>query len=118
METATITEAPTLDLVSQNNNDPGSLMVLIPAGEYKMGEESTRSQEECAKIEIGSDCELTWFEGEEPIHTVDLDAFWIDIYEVNNIQFTEFLNATDNQENIGIWIDSEDIDLLIEINAG
>ncbi len=44
-------------------------MVLIPAGEFEMGD---------AFNEGGDD--------ERPIHTVYLDAFYMDKYEVTNIQ--------------------------------
>ena len=51
-------------------------MALIPAGEFQMGD----------SFDEGGDDEL-------PVHTVYLDAFYIDIYEVTNAQYAEFLNA-------------------------
>ena len=52
-------------------------MVLIPAGEFQMG--STDSE--------GDNDEL-------PVHTVHLDAFYIDIFEVTVGQYKEFVEAT------------------------
>ena len=49
-------------------------MVLIPAGEFQMG--STNGSLD-----------------EKPIHTVDLNAFYIDKYEVTNAQFKQFVDA-------------------------
>ena len=53
---------------------PTRQMVLIPAGEFQMG--STHGSLD-----------------EKPAHTVHLDAFYIDKYEVTNIQFKAFVNA-------------------------
>lgn len=50
-------------------------MVYIPAGEFTMGSED------------GED-------DESPVHTVYLDAFYIDKYEVTNAQFKEFSEET------------------------
>ena len=52
-------------------------MVLIPAGEFQMGD---------AFSEGGTD--------ERPIHTVYVDAFYIDTYEVTNAQYRRFVQAT------------------------
>ena len=49
-------------------------MVLIPAGEFQMGSDSGDYDE-------------------EPIHTVHLDAYYIDRYEVTNAQFKQFIDA-------------------------
>ena len=54
----------------------GAPMALIPAGEFQMGDHFYE----------GGDDEL-------PVHTVYLDAFLIDKYEVTNAQYAEFLNA-------------------------
>jgi len=49
-------------------------MVLIPAGEFRMGSNN------------GDD-------DEKPVHTVYLDDYYIDAYEVTNAQFKKFLEA-------------------------
>ena len=50
-------------------------MVLIPAGKFQMG---------------GSD----GLDSEKPVHTVYLDAFYMDKYEVTNAQYKTFMDAT------------------------
>ena len=52
----------------------GTPMVLIPAGEFQMGSNTGR-------------------EDEKPVHTVYVDAFFMDIYEVTNAQYQKFLEA-------------------------
>ena len=49
-------------------------MVLIPSGSFEMGSEGERANE-------------------RPVHTVHLDAFYMDKYEVTNVQFKVFVNA-------------------------
>lgn len=53
----------------------GAKMVLIPSGEFRMGSND------------GSD-------DEKPVHTVYIDAFYMDQYEVTNAQYRIFMNAT------------------------
>jgi len=50
-------------------------MVFIPAGEFEMGDHH----------EVGSS-------DERPVHTVYIDGFYIDKYEVTNAQYVRFLN--------------------------
>ena len=59
-----------------NAPPPPEGMVLIPAGEFQMG-----STDEAAN------------DDEQPVHTVALDAFFMDIYEVTNAQFKAFVEA-------------------------
>ena len=49
-------------------------MVLIPAGEFQMGSKDGNSNE-------------------SPVHTVYVDAFYMDIYEVTNAQYKKFVDA-------------------------
>ena len=53
----------------------GATMVLIPAGTFQMG--ST----------IGDN-------DEQPVHTVSLNAFYMDIYEVTNARYQKFVKST------------------------
>ncbi|MBM3239959.1 formylglycine-generating enzyme family protein [Candidatus Poribacteria bacterium] len=55
----------------------GAEMALIPAGEFQMGD----------NFNEGNADEL-------PVHTVYLDAFYIDKYEVTNALYEEFIKAT------------------------
>ena len=73
-------------------------MVLIPAGEFQMGSNDA---------EAGSD--------EQPVHTVYLDAFYMDKYEVTNAEYAVFLNAQGKHTDGGIrWFDLDDSDAHIE----
>ena len=54
---------------------PGG-MVLIPAGTFEMGSEDEDANDD-----------------EQPVHTVHLNAFYMDKYEVTNAQFKRFIDA-------------------------
>ena len=58
-------------------------MVLIPAGEFKMGSHTGKNNE-------------------RPVHTVYLDAFYMDTHEVTNAQYKAFVDANPEwqKENI------------------
>ena len=56
-----------------------STMVLIPAGEFQMGSDDDDA-----------------YDDEQPVHTVYVDAFFIDTHEVTNAQYWEFLDANPN----------------------
>ena len=90
-ETPTITPAPTTGIGSaQISAKDGMEMMYVPAGEFEMGSE------------LGDD----W---EQPIHTVYLDAYWVDKYEVTNQQYADFLNEMGNQTEGGktkTWLDA------------
>ncbi len=75
----------------------GAKMVLIPAGEFQMGSND------------GED-------NEKPVHTVYLNAFYMDKYEVTNSQYAQFLNDYGkNADAVGHeLIDLDDEDCLIE----
>ena len=56
------------------DSDISEGMVLIPAGEFEMGSHTGKNNE-------------------RPVHTVYLDAFYMDIYEVTNAQYKAFIDA-------------------------
>lgn len=62
---------PTNEIIGKD----GAPMVLIPAGEFEMGSND------------GED-------DEKPVHTVYLDAFYMDKHEVTNEQYKKFMDAT------------------------
>ena len=62
--------------------DPYEGMELIPAGEFRMGSNSGSSDE-------------------KPVHSVYVDAFYMDAYEVTNAQYAEFLNAKGKHAEAG-----------------
>ena len=58
----------------------GAEMILIPAGEFIMGSPEGEGDDD-----------------EHPQHTVFLDAFYIDKYEVTNAQYKKFMEATEHK---------------------
>ena len=77
-------------------------MVLIPAGTFQMGD----------PFNEGSSNEL-------PVHTVYLDAFFMDRYEVTNAQYCVFLNDQGNQTEGGVtWLDIGSSYCLITQSGG
>jgi iron(II)-dependent oxidoreductase len=53
-------------------------MVLVPAGEFRMGSNAE-------------------FDNERPMRDVYLDAYYIDIYEVTNAEYKKFVDATNHR---------------------
>ncbi len=69
-------------------------MVLIPAGEFQMGSDDRDA-----------------FNDEKPIHTVFVDAFYMDKYPVTNAQFKNFLNENPQWRKPLKWYESGKIDI-------
>jgi formylglycine-generating enzyme required for sulfatase activity len=64
------------------------VMMYVPAGEFQMGSSDAEvgfGLSLCAQY--GQECERWWFEMEQPAHTVELDAYWIDQTEVRIDQY-------------------------------
>jgi formylglycine-generating enzyme required for sulfatase activity len=66
-------------------------MILIPAGEFQMGD--------AAKIKWSSEIfsmtpSLKGYSNERPVNIVYLDAFYLDKHEVTNEQYKKFMDAT------------------------
>jgi formylglycine-generating enzyme len=74
-------------LPSSITGKDGAPMVLIPAGEFQMGSNDIN-------------------ESTKPVHTVYLDAFYIDQYEVTNMQYRKFIDATGHKAPT-YWNDSK-----------
>jgi formylglycine-generating enzyme required for sulfatase activity len=73
------------------------VMVYVPPGAFEMGSDE------------GDD-------NEQPVHTVRLDAFWIDRTEVTNQQFADFLNGEGTHTKGGAtWLYLDDEDCPIEL---
>lgn len=66
-------------------DDFGMPMALIPDGPFQMGGDADVALAECEKF--WPYCDRSWFEDAEPVHNVNLDDFYIDIYEVTNAQY-------------------------------
>jgi iron(II)-dependent oxidoreductase len=67
-----------------------SVMVLIPAGDFIMGS----SDEQVERYVKQFNWDYNWYEDERPQHTVYLDAYYIDKYEVTNAQYKKFIDET------------------------
>jgi len=70
-----------------------SEMTLIPAGEFLMGS----TKEEARNVEKKWGLTERLLEPETPQHIVYIDAFYIDKYEVTNVQYKEFVDETGHQ---------------------
>jgi len=80
---------------SSSAKSDNSFMIRIPHGTFKMGSsfvENKKHLKECRKFD--KSCELWWFSDEFPDHLIFLDSFWIDMYEVTNEKYLEFVLAT------------------------
>ena len=68
--------------------------ILIPAGEFVMGstEEEVDAALEMCNASYG-DCERSWFADEQPQHTVYLDDYYIDKYEVTTARYQACVDA-------------------------
>ena len=72
-----------------------SFMAKVKGGTFKRGSTFNQTKEYlklCRKTD--KTCQLWWFEDELPQKLIELDSFWIDIYEVTNIRYLEFVQAT------------------------
>ena len=92
-----------LDTVIDDPQPPASStegMVLIPAGEFQMGSNSG-------------------FPNEKPVHSVYVDAFYMDEYEVTNAEYAAFLNAKGKHTESGkTWLHIGGAPARIEYVAG
>ena len=69
----------------------GKEMVVIPTGDFRMGDSKGEPEEFME-------------DATRPVHTVELDAFYMDIYEVTVGQFIEFVNQSGYKYD-GNWND-------------
>ena len=76
------TPSPTGTPISMITDNYGVPMILVPAGPFEMGADADIALVECRKF-YGS-CPRDWFTSEEPVHSVMLDDYYIDQYEVTN----------------------------------
>ena len=93
-------EPPPSEIVTNNGGKTDMVMVLVPAGEFKMG-----------SVAPGTDVD------EQPVHTVYVDAFYIDKYNVTNAQYRDFLIANPQWQKGRIPIRFHDGDYLDDWNG-
>jgi len=86
--TATITPARTDSAVTQVSPKDGMVQVFVPEGNFLMGVTDEKVTRLCEKLVNNPDCP-SWFEDQKPQHTVWLDGFWIDRFEVTNTQYAK-----------------------------
>ena len=97
-DTASQPDSGTEKVVDKESQDITAGMVLIPAGEFMMGSPSGEGNDD-----------------EHPQHKVNVDAFYIDKYEVTNEQFCSFLNEEGSQSEGGeTWFETSNKHCRIE----
>lgn len=94
-DTKTLVHTPTLIPASGIGSTwvrpkDGMVMVYVPEGEFSMGVNIDTSMEFCQQYR--SDCQRDWFTSEEPVHSVYLEAYWIDRTEVTNEMYALCVN--------------------------
>jgi formylglycine-generating enzyme required for sulfatase activity len=73
-------------------------MVYVPGGEFVMGSSDEKVDQALALCgEHLGDCQRSWFENEQPVHTVTLAGFWLDQTEVSNAQYRQCVEGGDCQ---------------------
>jgi len=74
----------------------GVVMALIPAGEFQMGSSGNI---------LHADGHREGYRDEKPVHTVHVDAFYMDKYQVTNAQYRRFVQETGHREPDGnAWV--------------
>jgi formylglycine-generating enzyme len=64
-------------------------MALIPNGEFIRGTNSKEAQKVCLKN--NDHCKEKWFEDEEPLHSVKLSSYYLDIHEVTQKDYQRLM---------------------------
>jgi formylglycine-generating enzyme required for sulfatase activity len=106
-------------LLSEIRDPSGQPMVLVAAGEFEMGGEADFALAECQKLLEPDLCDRDRHVIAEPIHSVYLDDFYLDKYEVSNAQYAYFLNEQGNQTEAGAaWLDVDSDEALILESSG
>ena len=105
-DTATVVAGETTGEIPKTKiGEDGAEMVLIPAGEFQMGTDVSEIQElvQWAKQWFPKWTDLQFMD-QTPRHTVYLEAFYMDVYEVTNAQYREFVKASGHREPKGYGI--------------
>ena len=80
----------------------GKEMVLIPAGSFEMGDHFNEGADDGREL---------------PVHTVQLDAFYMDVHEVTVGQFREFVNQSGysyggNWDSVGMYSPGDEYPII------
>ena len=70
-------------------------MVLIPGGEFIRGTASKEAQNVCLKN--NDYCKEKWFKDEEPLHSVKLTGYYLDLYEVTQKDYQRVMNKNPSE---------------------
>ena len=76
-------------LEDEVTDSKGISMRLVTAGEFIMGGSADNALIECRSLYNSGMCEAEWFADEEPAHTVYLEDYYMDKYEVNIASYRE-----------------------------
>jgi formylglycine-generating enzyme required for sulfatase activity len=69
------------------SNKDGMTLLYVPAGKFIMGSNPEDALVKCQNQY--PECELYWLTNEQPLHEVNLSAFWIDQTEVTNAMYAK-----------------------------
>jgi iron(II)-dependent oxidoreductase len=94
-------------------------MVLVAAGAFEMGGDADVALAECQQLLEPDLCDRNRHVVSEPIHSVYLDDFYMDKYEISNAQYAYFLNEQGNQTEAGAaWLNVDSDEVLILESSG
>jgi len=102
LTTPVLTQTPAMTVALSSDGLPleiadefGVPMVLVPAGPFEMGIDPDIALAECRSrpLDFGQACQRTWFAEKLMIHTVTLDDFYIDQFEVTNDRYAKCVEA-------------------------
>jgi len=98
------TPSPHLAGDTQISPVDGMAMVYVPAGEAILGSDEGRMAWAYVACDLDySVCSIEDYANEGPVHTLHLDAFWIDQTEVTNQRFSQFVVETGYKTNAEDW---------------
>ena len=91
--TVTSTKIPTQEptpLPTEIMDDFGAEMVFIPAGEFIMG---STDQQISDALSLCKPCQPSSFDNEKPQHTIYLNSYWINKFEVTNAEYKKCVDS-------------------------
>ena len=98
--TVVLLSAPALSAAESPATAPGNgerqNMALIPGGPFQSGAPVELAYQRCQQFH-NSNCSRRWFEDEEPIRTLTLDAFYIDKHEVTQREFEKIMRRNPSE---------------------